>query len=61
MGLTDLKDNVPPKYIVTIREICTTVKKAEVSLIDGLATRLFSSLQTGYILNGIGIKKQMKG
>ncbi len=27
--------DVPPKYTVTIREICTTVQKADVSLIDG--------------------------
>ncbi len=32
VGLTD---DVPLKYPVTIREICTTVKKAEVSLIHG--------------------------
>ncbi len=32
VGLTD---DVQLKYTVTIREICTTVEKAEVSLIDG--------------------------
>ncbi len=32
VGLTD---DVPLKYTVTIREIYTTAKKAEVSLIDG--------------------------
>ncbi len=30
-----LTDDVPLKYSVTIREIYTTVKKAEISLIDG--------------------------
>ncbi len=32
VGLTD---DVPLKYTVTIREIFTAVKKAEVSLLDG--------------------------
>ena len=32
VGLTD---DVPLTYTVTIREICTTVEKANVSLIDG--------------------------
>ncbi len=32
VGLTD---DVPLKYTVAIREIYTTVKKAEMSLIDG--------------------------
>ncbi len=29
-----LTDDVPLKYTVTIRKICTTVKKADISLID---------------------------